>query len=96
MVISKVLDTNTVKLNSFLRNNRVRAMRLVNFEFFSVGFLSKMFGDRYSISCGLKAMRYHSRYTSQPVYAYHLSYNGKYSIVQLLGQNSQDWGNLNY
>ncbi|ODM96612.1 Venom carboxylesterase-6 [Orchesella cincta] len=51
-----------------------------------------MFGDRYSVSCGLKAMRYHSIHTGQPVYAYHLSFNGKYSIVQLLGQNSQDWG----
>lgn len=53
----------------------------------------KMFGDRYSISCGLKAMRYHSMHTGQPVYAYHLSYSGKYSIVQLLGQKSEDWGN---
>lgn len=51
-----------------------------------------MFGDRYSVACGLKGLRLHAMQTAQPVYAYHLSFNGKYSIVQLLGQKAEDWG----
>lgn len=53
-----------------------------------------MFSDRYVIACGVKAMQYHIRYTGQPTYSYKLSFKGKYSIVQLLGQNAKDWGKV--
>ncbi len=51
-----------------------------------------MFGDRYSINCGVKGIQLHSRYSAHPVYAYQLGYRGKYSIVQLLGQKTSEWG----
>jgi juvenile-hormone esterase len=52
----------------------------------------KMFGDRYVIACGVKGIELHARYSSHPVYSYRLAFKGKYSIVQLLGQQSKDWG----
>jgi len=53
-----------------------------------------MFSDRYVVACGVNGIQYHARYSDKPVYAYRLSFKGKYSVVQLLGQNAQDWGTI--
>lgn len=53
-----------------------------------------MLGDRFFLKCGLDGLYLHSKYTGEPVYAYEFSFEGKYSIVQLYGQNATDWGKL--
>ncbi|CAG7719445.1 unnamed protein product [Allacma fusca] len=52
----------------------------------------QMLDDRYLKVCGHKAIRYHAELADMPVYAYYLSYRGKYSVVELLGQKPEDWG----
>lgn len=59
-------------------------------------FTFQIIGDRYFLECGLEAMRYHSKFTGMPVYGYQFSYPGRYSMVQLVGADPKDWGNLSY
>ncbi|ODM95533.1 Venom carboxylesterase-6 [Orchesella cincta] len=54
--------------------------------------IAQMLGDRFFLQCGLDGMRSHSRYTGEEVYGYEFSFEGKYSVVNTFGQNSDDWG----
>ncbi|XP_021956499.1 venom carboxylesterase-6 [Folsomia candida] len=85
---------NTEANNSARLSNQVRNHYLgnSNISLANRDELIKMFGDRYVITCGIRGMQLHARYSPQPVYAYRLAYRGKYSIVQLLGQSPQDYG----
>lgn len=55
-----------------------------------------MLGDRFFLQSGLDGMQLHSHFTGESVYAYEFSFEGKYSIVQLYGQDAQEWGKLKH
>lgn len=57
---------------------------------------AELFSDRFINECSLEQMRYHSQYTRGDVYAYHLTYKGRFSNVQQFGGKPEDWGRQLY
>lgn len=53
-----------------------------------------MFSDRYVNVCGVKSIQLHANLNPRPVYAYRLTYRGSYGMVNLIGQKTEDWGEL--